>query len=77
MRKAKLVSVFVSLTLLLSIGTGAVLAQKPPPKDPAVPDLPGMDGPVSEWVDTDLTRLVDLASMSRSLFRRLRVSGNN
>ncbi len=61
MRKVKLVSMFVLLALLLSVGTGVLLAQEPPPEDSRSLNLPGLDGPVSEWTDADLKQLVDLA----------------
>ena len=60
MRKLKLVSVFVLLALLLSVGLSAAMAQEPPLEDSRLPNLPGLDDPVSEWTDDELEQLVDL-----------------
>lgn len=41
MRRIKFLSVFVLLALLLSVGSGAVIAQEPPPDGPSIRGLYG------------------------------------
>jgi len=65
MSRIKFLLIFVLLALLLSAGSGMTMAQEPPLEDSRLPNLPGLDDPVSEWTDDELEQLVDLIVSER------------
>jgi hypothetical protein len=65
MNRIKFLSIFVLVALLVSVGSGVTMAQEPPLEDSLLPNLPGLDDPVSEWTDDDLEQLVDLIVSER------------